>query len=190
MHRRLATFAVVITSCVVGFVIAANAFPDSTWRALEGVRTLGELTPQVFIRCEPPEPPSVWGFRQAADPDPIVARLANVDRFAFGGIGDAGGTSQGEADYRIIMVRPNALELLERLYRVGNLQGKSYALVGIHTLAPKRFRELSTPLRNSYEPVKTQAGCIMDEEPLRDVVRRIDNDRVVVKFQMPKRIGK
>jgi hypothetical protein len=69
-------------------------------------------------------------------------RLSNVDLFAFGPTGIAGVISQGEKDYRLILSRPAAMTELERLLSVGNSQAKCYALVGIRTISPSRFKEL------------------------------------------------
>lgn len=105
--------------------------------------------------------------------DPVIIRLAKVDRFAFGGTGYAGVMSQGEKDYRVVLSRPSAETDFEELFAVGNPQGKSYALVGIRTLDPGRFKKVSAPLRDSGEEVVTQSGCIMYHEPLGVVLRRI-----------------
>ena len=74
---------------------------------------------------------------QSGEPvDLPFERLANIDRFAFGGIGYAGLTSQGEKDYKLILARPSAMADFERLLSSGNSQAKSYALVGIRFLIP------------------------------------------------------
>jgi hypothetical protein len=88
--------------------------------------------------------------------DSTFERIAKVDRFAFGGIGYAGITSQGEKDYKLILSRPSAVADFERLLSVGNPQAKSYALVGIHALNPNRFKELSRSLHDSKEEVLTE----------------------------------
>jgi hypothetical protein len=106
--------------------------------------------------------------------DPVLERLAKVDRFAFGGTGFAGVISSGEKDYRVILSRPSALLDFEKLFSVGNVQGKSYALMGIRTLDPTRFKQISRPLRGSTEEVVTQSGCIVERESLGTVLKRID----------------
>ena len=105
--------------------------------------------------------------------DSVLDRLAKVDRFAFGGTGFAGVTSKGETDYRLILSRPSAEADFEKLFAVGNPQGKSYALVGIRALDPSRFKKVSGPLRDSTEEVVTQSGCIIYHESLGVVLRRI-----------------
>lgn len=106
--------------------------------------------------------------------DPVLDRLAKVDRFAFGGTGYAGVISSGEKDYRVILSRPSALLDFEKLFAMGNSQGKSYALMGIRALDPSRFKQISRPLRGSTEEVVTQSGCIVYHESLGAVLKRID----------------
>ena len=112
---------------------------------------------------------------QPSEPvDSTFERLAKVDRFAFGGIGDAGITSQGEKDYKLILARPSALADFEKLLPAGNPQAKSYALLGIRALNPDRFKELSRKLRESKIEVVTQSGCIEYQEPLEIVLKHIE----------------
>jgi hypothetical protein len=105
--------------------------------------------------------------------DPVLDRIARVDRFAFGGTGYAGVISQGEKDYRAILSRPSAEADFEKLFAVGNSQGKSYALVGLRALDARRFKQISRSLRNSTEEVVTQSGCIVYHESIGVVLRRI-----------------
>jgi len=106
--------------------------------------------------------------------DPVLERLAKVDRFAFGGTGYAGVISSGEKDYRVILSRPSALPDFEKLFVTGNSQGKSYALMGIRALDPARFKQISRPLRGSTEEVATQRGCIVYHDSLGTVLKRIE----------------
>ena len=109
---------------------------------------------------------------QAGEPvDATFERLAKVDRFSFGGIGYAGVTSQGEKDYDLILARPSALADFEKLLSVGNPQAKSYALFGLRSLNPDRFKELSRTLHESKIEVVTQSGCIEGKEPLGSVLK-------------------
>jgi hypothetical protein len=112
---------------------------------------------------------------QPSEPvDSTFERLAKLDRFAFGGIGDAGITSQGEKDYKLILARPSALADFEKLLPAGNPQAKSYALFGIRAINPDRFEELSRNLRESKIEVVTQSGCIEYKEPLGTVLKHIE----------------
>ena len=116
---------------------------------------------------------SVSIAQAASSSDSTFDRLAKVERFAFGGTGYAGTISEGEKDYKEILSRPTALKDFERLYAVGNLQAKCYALVGIRTLNPKKFEEVSEPLRGETIEVITQRGCMVMHEPLGNIVKEI-----------------
>jgi hypothetical protein len=107
--------------------------------------------------------------------DVAFERLTNVGLFAFGGVGFAGATSPGEKDYKVILSRPSAMADFERLYSSGNITAKCYALIAMHRLSPRRFRELAQPLRNSNEKVATMHGCIMSREPLRLIINQIES---------------
>ena len=109
-----------------------------------------------------------------------VQRLAHVGVFAFGGVGFAGSTSQGELDFRRIKLEPPdaALAAFEKVYATGNLQAKSYALVGIHSLKLKRFKELYAALSPSNGDVTTMRGCIVLSERFRDIARQIDKGKL------------
>jgi hypothetical protein len=106
--------------------------------------------------------------------DPILHRLANVDRFAFGGVGYAGVISQGEKDYRLVFARTSALADFERLFAVGNLQAKCYALAAIHDLDHMRFVELSLPLHDLLAQVETMSGCIVSRQNLSTIIARME----------------
>ena len=107
--------------------------------------------------------------------DPVFRRLASVDVFAFGGVGFAAETSQGERDYKLLLARASALTDFERLFTVGNIQAKCYALVAIRELNRRRFAELSPVLRDSQAVVMTMSGCIGGREPLSTVIARIES---------------
>lgn len=106
-------------------------------------------------------------------PDPTIGRLAKVEQFAFGPTGYAGVISVSEKDYMAILSRPSALADFEKLLSLGNPQAKAYALVGIRTLNPSRFKELFTLLKDSKEEVAEQRGCIISNESLGIVLKHI-----------------
>jgi len=106
--------------------------------------------------------------------DPVLNRLANVDKFAFGGVGFGGVNSQGENDFRVILARTSARADFERLFAAGNIQAKCYALVALHDLDNRKFAELSSPLRNSNAQVRIMSGCIVSQQALSSVIARIE----------------
>lgn len=120
----------------------------------------------------------VWSLSPVLAEDSVdaaVSRLSTVERFAFGGVGYAGVTSKGEADFRFVLTQPRltALNAFERLYVIGNPQGKSYALSGLKKLAPERFAELIETLGESTDKVQVMRGCIISHELLPDVAKQI-----------------
>ena len=111
--------------------------------------------------------------------DPVksaVKRLSNVEIFAFGGVGYAGLTSEGEIDFKLVLAQPQpvALTAFEKLYATGNPQGKSYALSGIKKLNPSRFKDLLASVGASTDEVEVERGCIVSHELLREVAKQID----------------
>ncbi|HKD02704.1 MAG TPA: hypothetical protein VKB77_09760 [Terriglobales bacterium] len=107
--------------------------------------------------------------------DAAVNRLSTVERFAFGGVGYTGVISKGETDFKLVLAqrKPTALNAFEKLYAVGNPQGKSYALSGLKKLAPERFTELTATLGKSTEEVEVIRGCIVSHELLPEVAKQI-----------------
>ena len=111
--------------------------------------------------------------------DAATKRLSTVDVFAFGGVGYAGSTSKGEIDFKIVLSQSpvDALDTYEKLYAIGNAQGKAYALSGMKKLNPARFKELLTSSGSATDQVKVMRGCIVSRESLRDVARQIDHHK-------------
>jgi hypothetical protein len=110
-------------------------------------------------------------------PDMAFERLSNVEVFAFGGVGYAGTTSQGERDFLLLMSTRNALAVMQKLLREGNPQAAGYALAGIRELDRKKFQELAKPLQTSTYIVKTMSGCIVQPEKIAAVIQRISAGR-------------
>jgi hypothetical protein len=110
-----------------------------------------------------------------AQPGAAAETLTGAGLFAFGGIGFAGATSDGEKAFRAVMTLPHdaALETMESVFAKGGPVAKSYALAGIHVLAPKRFDELYRTLEHSQEKVQRMEGCIGFTETMQEVARKI-----------------
>jgi hypothetical protein len=105
--------------------------------------------------------------------------IATVKVFAFGGIGYAGGISEGETDFRIILAQPPgaALDAFEKLYATDNPQAKAYALAGIHKLDKGAFKELQASLHGSELTVQIEEGCIVSEESLKKIAERLNSEK-------------
>lgn len=105
----------------------------------------------------------------------VTRDLASTSFFAFGGVGYAGVTSQGEKDFHLLMMqqKPAALESFEKLYATGDGAAKAYALAGIRELDRSEFDQLLISLPHSNEKISTMSGCLLEQELLTDVVARI-----------------
>jgi len=109
-------------------------------------------------------------------PPPAAAeRLTTIELFAFGGIGFAGKTSEGEKAFSVVMEKPleQALPTMEAIFANGTAAAKSYALVGICKLAPERFETLYKSVAHSQEKVPTMSGCIARTKTLQEVSNEI-----------------
>ena len=106
-----------------------------------------------------------------------MERIAKTKFFAFGGVGFAGVTSEGEKDFKIVIAQPAAVALpaFEKLYATGNAEAKLYALSGIRKLDPKRFKEILPSVKDSKEQVITMEGCIQDHRTFGAIAKRIDS---------------
>jgi len=93
--------------------------------------------------------------------------------FAFGGVGFAGVTSDGEKAFHTIAGSTNALELFRAIARDGNPEGQMYGLCGIRKLEPESFDAFAKPIVSANPKVWTMSGCLRSEEPAPAVVRRI-----------------
>jgi hypothetical protein len=118
--------------------------------------------------------PSTYAQRSFSD---AINRIATAKVFAFGGIGFAGTTSEGEVDFRVIVAQPPnaALGAFEKLYATDNPQTKAYALAGIRKLDRRRFEQLRVSLRSSAQQVRTEDGCIVSERSLETIAKRLES---------------
>src|SRR4051812_7780158 len=106
-----------------------------------------------------------------------LQRISTARVFAFGGIGYAGTTSEGEKDFNVLMSLPpsEAITAFQSLYTTGNPQAKSYALAGIRKLDKTRFTDLLASVRTSDLKVKTERGCMVSEMPLREIAKDLNS---------------
>src|SRR5262249_39669481 len=71
--------------------------------------------------------------------------LAEVEEFAFGGVGVAGIESQGERFFRAVMDSNDALATFQKILGSGTAAAKLYALCGIRLLSEKDFTAAAQP---------------------------------------------
>jgi len=100
-------------------------------------------------------------------------RLIAVKQFAFGGVGFAGTTSEGEKAFRTILASPNALRLFRLALSKGSTEAKLYALSGFRQLDQRSFDTESKALVEANPEATTMSGCIVRHEQAAAVVKRI-----------------
>ena len=113
--------------------------------------------------------------------------LAEVEEFAFGGVGVAGIESQGERFFRGVMDQPDAVATFKTILGNGTVAAKLYALCGIRLLSQKDFDVAAAPLLKSNETVKTIGGCIISQQRVADIARRISDGSYDISLKNPPR---
>jgi len=85
----------------------------------------------------------------------------------FGGVG---------ALLRFLVSQPSpvAFQALERLYAMGDPEGRAYALAGLKKLNPDRFKELFAAAEDSTESVVVMHGCFASTTSLGTIACKID----------------
>jgi len=119
------------------------------------------------VSCRTYNPPIVYS------PQEGYQRLIAVKLFAFGGIGIAGQTSQGELAFRAVLKSNNAVEQFRAVLSEGTDAAKLYALCGIRVLDRSAFETEAAALRRANPAVTTMSGCMIGHEKAGDVVQEI-----------------
>ena len=107
----------------------------------------------------------------AADP---LKTLSSIHDFAFGGIGVAGATSEGEVAFRQIYNRPSAKDDFLKLLNSGNPQAKCYALVALRGLNPQIYFSKIETYKKDTTKVTTIGGCMIAVFPMSSVATNIE----------------
>ena len=117
---------------------------------------------------------SISGLLRADD---AVKKLASVRDFAFGGVGVAGITSQGELAFRKVAGGKSAVADFAALLESGNAAARCYALTGLHVLAPDLFAQEIKRYEKDKTSVSTVSGCMIMSLPMSSVVANITAGR-------------
>jgi hypothetical protein len=99
--------------------------------------------------------------------------LAEVEEFAFGGVGVAGTESHGERFFRGVMGESDGLVTFRKILGTGTPAAKLYALCGIRLLSQKDFDAAAAPLLKSSEIVTVMRGCLVSKERVGELARQI-----------------
>jgi lipoate-protein ligase A len=113
--------------------------------------------------------------------------LAEVEEFAFGGVGVAGIESQGERFFRDLMGRDDAVVAFKKILGSGTRAAKLYALCGIRLLSQKDFDAAAEPLLKSNETVTTIGGCMISKRRVAEVARQISLGSFDISLKNPPR---
>ena len=102
--------------------------------------------------------------------------LRRTDVFAFGPIGVAGETSEGELAMRILMRHPNAIAIFQRLTRSSTIDGCLYALSALRSLDRAAYAEVQSRLPRDQE-VSLKEGCIGWKESAAEVLSKLESGK-------------
>ena len=100
--------------------------------------------------------------------------LAKAPYFAFGGVGFAGTTSEGEVAYKKMLACDDAEDQLVKIFESGTNPAKAYALHGLHSLKSKRYPEFKKRFLKKAPSVKRMSGCIMGKETAAQIIAYIE----------------
>ncbi|MDB6173692.1 MAG: hypothetical protein JWL59_3003 [Chthoniobacteraceae bacterium] len=103
-----------------------------------------------------------------------IEKLDGIEVFAFGGVGFAGTTSEGEIAFKQVFKSASAESDFLELLKTGNAQSRCYALVGLRLKNRLLFDEQVKSFTSSKQEVQTCAGCIMMKLPMSSVVASIE----------------
>ncbi|MDR3402641.1 MAG: hypothetical protein P4L99_09095 [Chthoniobacter sp.] len=116
--------------------------------------------------------------------------LSEIPLFAFGGIGVAGITSQGEIAFKNVLASDSAEADFLQILKTGTPQGRCYALVGLRIKDRPVFDEQVKRFASSSQKVDTCAGCAPMTLPMSSVVGTIQkgsyDDRAKAKPEKPR----
>src|SRR5262249_42320651 len=107
------------------------------------------------------------------DPQQAYQQLLSIKSFAFGGVGYAGTTSQGELCFRALASSTNALQMFRAALTKGTTAGQLYALCGLRRLAPKDFDTAASPIIAANKTVTEWQGCLVCGQQASNIVARI-----------------
>jgi hypothetical protein len=111
--------------------------------------------------------------RKLTNAQDAYKELLKIEYFAFGGVGFAGQTSDGESAFRMILSSPKAKKYFEQVLDKRNVPAKLYALCGLRELDTTLFLQKVKGYSDTTVQVSTMRGCIQDEERVIDIIKEI-----------------
>lgn len=98
----------------------------------------------------------------------------SLSEFAFGGIGYAGVTSEGEK-FLFHLMADRGQAGLRDLYQRGDAQAKAYALVGLRWLAAEDYSSFRADFLIQPGVVVTQSGCLVYHRSPAEIIAEIES---------------
>jgi hypothetical protein len=111
--------------------------------------------------------------RKFNNPQDAYKELLKIEYFAFGGVGYAGKTSDGENAFRMILSSHKAKKYFELALAKNNMPAKLYALCGIRELDTTLFLQKVKDFHDTTIQVRTMRGCLQGKERFTDIIREI-----------------
>jgi hypothetical protein len=103
--------------------------------------------------------------------------VAAAKSFAFGGIGVAGLTSEGERNLRAILERPDASQQLQAAFPHATPAGELYILVGLRRCDRAAYQRIFASLTPSNNAVEVAHGCMISWQTFRQLLSEIQDGR-------------
>ena len=103
------------------------------------------------------------------------AILRKADRFALGGVGDAGTMSEGERALREVLSQSDAVARLENMLPQASAAGQLYALLGLRARDHDAYQRALIKYGQRDISVQTMRGCMLQQESFRALAKQIDH---------------
>jgi hypothetical protein len=115
------------------------------------------------------------------------ASFERADVFAIGPISDGAMTSDEERALRALLKKPNASEKLSESVRSASVAGQLYALLGLRLCDRPAFERAVPEFLRRDSIVTTMTGCIIHDEPVAVIARKIAQGDYDQTMQRPPR---
>ena len=121
---------------------------------------------------------SQLGILAATSSENSAARnLAAAKSFAFGGVGVAGLTSEGERNLRVALEQSDASQQLQAALAHATPAGTLYILVGLRRCDRAAYQKVFDSLGRPNDDVEVVRGCMISKEPFRQVLSQVQDGR-------------
>jgi hypothetical protein len=121
---------------------------------------------------------SQFGISAATSSENSAVRdLAAAKSLAFGGVGVAGLTSEGERNLRVVLERPDASQQLQGALAHATPVGTLYILVGLRRCDRAAYQKVFDSLSRPNDDVEVVRGCMISKQLFRQVLSQIQDGR-------------